>query len=104
MREGKKGNRTKDRTQATVWQINTREDSGHGHGTQKPVECMARPIRNHVCTTVYEPFCGSGTTVIACENLERKCRAIEIDPGYVAVTLERFKEATGKEPKLTNGD
>ena len=104
VREGKKGNRTKDRTQATVWQINTREDSGHGHGTQKPVECMARPIRNHVCTTVYEPFCGSGTTVIACENLERKCRAIEIDPGYVAVTLERFKEATGKEPKLTNGD
>ena len=104
VREGKKGNRTKDRTQATVWQINTREDSGHGHGTQKPVECMARPIRNHVCTTVYEPFCGSGTTVIACENLERKCRAIEIDPGYVAVTLERFKEATGKEPRLTNGD
>ena len=104
VREGKKGSRTEDRTQTTVWQIAAREDSGHGHGTQKPVECMARPIRNHVCTTVYEPFCGSGTTVIACENLGRKCRAIEIDPGYVAVTLERFKEATGKEPKLTNGD
>jgi len=104
VREGKKGRRTEDRTQTTVWQIAAREDSGHGHGTQKPVECMARPIRNHVCTTVYEPFCGSGTTVIACENLGRKCRAIEIDPGYVAVTLERFKDATGKEPKLTNGD
>ncbi len=102
VRDGKKGNRTEDRTQTTVWQIAAREDSGHGHGTQKPVECMARPIRNHHCTTVYEPFSGSGTTIIACEQLDKKCRAIEIDPNYVAVALERYVDATGKEPVLLN--
>jgi len=52
---------------------------------------------------VIEPFLGSGTTLMACENLGRKCRAIEIAPAYVAVTLERWAEATGKTPKLTNG-
>ena len=102
VRDGKKGNRTEDRTQTTVWQIAALEDSGHGHGTQKPVECMARPIRNHHCTTVYEPFSGSGTTIIACEQLDKKCRAIEIDPNYVAVALERYVDATGKEPVLLN--
>jgi len=85
VRDGKKGNRTEDRTQTTDWQIAAREDSGHGHGPQKPVECMARPIRNHHCSTVYEPFSGSGTTIIACEQLDKKCLAIEIDPNYVAV-------------------
>jgi DNA modification methylase len=49
---------------------------------------------------VLEPFNGSGTTLIACENLKRKCRAIELDPKYVAVTLERFYEHTGIMPKL----
>ena len=102
VRDGKKGNRTEARTQTTVWQIAAREDSGHGHGTQKPVECMARPIRNHHCSTVYEPFSGSGTTIIACEQLDKKCRAIEIDPNYVAVALERYVDATGKEPVLLN--
>jgi DNA modification methylase len=47
---------------------------------------------------VYEPFSGSGTTIIACENLERKCRAIEISPAYVAVALERWHQHTGKTP------
>lgn len=49
---------------------------------------------------VYEPFSGSGTTIIACENLSRKCRAIEISPQYVAVALERWATATGKTPVL----
>jgi len=53
---------------------------------------------------VLEPFLGSGTTLMACENLGRKCRAIEIAPGYVAVTIERWAEATGKEPKLLGSD
>ena len=48
--------------------------------------------------TVYEPFSGSGTTIIACENLKRKCRAIEISPAYVAVALERWATHTGKTP------
>jgi len=47
----------------------------------------------------YEPFSGSGTTIMACEQLGRKCRAIEISPAYVAVAIQRWADATGKEPK-----
>jgi DNA modification methylase len=49
---------------------------------------------------VYEPFSGSGTTLIACEQLGRRCRAVEIAPSYVAVALERWSQATGKTPEL----
>jgi DNA modification methylase len=100
VREGKTGLRTEDRTQTTLWTIPARDDAGHGHGTQKPVECMERPIRNHTCDIIYEPFSGSGTTIIACERLGRKCRAIEISPAYVAVALQRWADATGKTPEL----
>lgn len=50
--------------------------------------------------TIYEPFSGSGTTIIACENLKRKCRAIELSPGYVATALQRWADHTGKTPTL----
>lgn len=89
-----------DRTQTTLWQIDNNRSNDTGHGTQKPVECMARPIRNHESEFVYEPFSGSGTTIIACEQLGRKCRAIEISPAYVAVALQRWADATGKTPVL----
>jgi DNA modification methylase len=46
--------------------------------------------------TLYEPFGGSGTTLVACENLGRKCRAIEISPAYCAVILERMAQAFPK--------
>jgi DNA modification methylase len=85
--------------ECTVWDIEQPKINEY-HPTQKPLECMARPIRNHSSDYVYEPFSGSGTTIIACENLGRKCRAIEIDPGYVAVALERWHQHTGKTPKL----
>jgi DNA modification methylase len=49
---------------------------------------------------VADPFSGSGTTLIACEQLGRKCRAMEIAPGYVAVALQRWADATGKTPTL----
>jgi len=49
---------------------------------------------------VYEPFSGSGTTLIACERLKRKCRAIEISPAYVAVALQRWADLTGRTPEL----
>jgi len=48
---------------------------------------------------IAEPFSGSGTTIMACEQLGRKCRAIEISPAYVAVAIQRWADATGKEPK-----
>ena len=49
---------------------------------------------------VYKPFSGSGTTWIACERLTRVCRAIAISPGYIAVAMERWAEATGRTPEV----
>lgn len=87
-----------DRSQTTVWEISLDENVDGGHSTQKPLECMQRPIRNHK-GDVYEPFCGSGTTIIAAENEGRTCYAMEITPAYCAVILERCTKA-GLECKL----
>jgi len=54
---------------------------------------MARPIRNYDAPEVYDPFLGSGTTLIAAENLGRRCFGIEISPAYCAVILERYADA-----------
>ena len=64
------------------------------HPTQKPLECFMM-IGNHGSSgdVVYDPFLGSGTTMVACQNLSRKCRAIEISPNYCAVILERMATA-----------
>jgi DNA modification methylase len=96
-----------DRKQTSLWSINNalsqnggrgEGDEATGHGTQKPLECMARPIRNHK-GDVYDPFVGSGTTLVAAESLGRACYAMEIDPKYVAVVLERL-HGTGLAPVL----
>lgn len=86
-----------DRSQTTVWNIPAREDAGHGHGTQKPVECMRRPIENNSSPgqAVYDPFCGSGTTIIAAEMTGRVGHAVEIDPAYVDVAIRRWQAFTG---------
>ncbi len=92
VRKGKAACRTDDRTQTTLWQINLDKNVEGGHSTQKPVECMARPIRNHgkEGDGVYDPFLGSGTTMVAAEQLNRRCFGIEIEPKYCAVILERM--------------
>lgn len=86
-----------DRKQSTLWSIKAREDDGHGHGTQKPVECMRRPIENNSSPgqAVYEPFSGSGTTIIAAEQTGRCCYAIELNPAYVDVAVRRWQDFTG---------
>ena len=104
VREGGKGHRTDDRTQTTLWSIPARDDAGHGHGTQKPVECMERPVRNHLADTVYEPFAGSGTTVIACERTGRTCLAMELDPGYCDVVVRRWEEFTGRKAERVQAE
>ena len=75
------------------------------HPTQKPVGLFKLILQDYSETdeVVIDPFLGSGTTLIACENTGRKCRGIEISPEYCAVVLERFKDATGKEPVRING-
>jgi DNA modification methylase len=72
------------------------------HPTIKPVELVDACLKNSTerRDVVYEPFAGSGTTLISCERLGRKCRAMEISPAYAAVTLQRWADATGKQPTL----
>jgi DNA modification methylase len=91
-----------DRTQTTVWEIDKPHNSIHP--TQKPVELFEIAIRNHTENNelVYEPFAGSGTTIIAAHNLNRRCYAMEISEKYGAVILERFATATGIMPELLN--
>ena len=86
-----------DHKQSTVWNI---DRENHQHPTVKPIECMERPIKNHESEFVYDPFLGSGTTLIACERLGRKCRAVEISEGYVGVALQRYYDMTGVSPVL----
>ena len=75
------------------------------HPTQKPAELMRRPILNHTkrWELVYEPFLGSGTTLIAAESTERICYGLEIDPRYIDVICKRWQDSTGKEATL-DGD
>jgi DNA modification methylase len=103
VRNNSKARWSGNRRQSTIWEIPVTDDgeSTH-HGTQKPLECMARGIRNHDFGEVYDPFCGSGTTLIACEILERSCFAIELDPGYVDVIIARWQKRTGGEAVLSN--
>ncbi|MBL8658849.1 MAG: site-specific DNA-methyltransferase [Rhodospirillales bacterium] len=92
------------RDQATLWLIASRgdDDDATVHGTQKPVECMLRPIRNNSVRgdSVYEPFAGSGSTIIAAERSGRRCLAMELDPGYCDVIIERWQAATGRHATL----
>lgn len=71
------------------------------HPTMKPVELISRAIRNssQEREIVYDPFLGSGTTMVAAEQLKRTCYGMEISPGYIAVTLERLSKMS-LEPKL----
>lgn len=94
-----KGNWTGDRKQTTLWTIANRDqDANTVHGTQKPVECMRRPILNNSSPgdAIYEPFSGSGTTLIAAETTGRVCFAIELDPLYVDVAVKRWHAFTGE--------
>jgi DNA modification methylase len=102
VREGKSSKWCGDRTQSTVWDITRKDGSDETiHATQKPVECMARPIRNHGVAgdVVYDPFCGSGTTLVAAEHLERACVALELSPAYCDVIVERWQKLTGGKAK-----
>jgi len=101
VRRGRTGHWSGGRNQTTVWQIPHRR-SESGHGTQKPVECMKRPIENNSSPgqAVYEPFSGSGTTIIAAEITGRVCHAIELHPLYVDVAVKRWEAFTGEKARL----
>ncbi|WP_372836778.1 site-specific DNA-methyltransferase [Puniceibacterium confluentis] len=101
-----KGHWSGDRTQTTLWSIPNRDqDATTVHGTQKPVECMRRPMLNNASQgqAVYEPFSGSGTTLIAAESCGRVCYALELDPGYVDVAVLRWQDFTGQQAVRADG-
>jgi len=102
VRKGKTGHYDGGRKQSTLWQIDKPQKSETGHSTQKPVECMKRPIENNSSPgqAVYEPFSGSGTTIIAGEMTGRSVYAIELNPSYVDVAVERWRSFTGQEAVL----
>lgn len=91
VRKGKKHNWQGSRKENSLWEIDKPQKSETGHSTQKPVECMARPIKNHD-GDVYDPFLGSGTTMVASHQLNRKCYGMEIDPKYCQVIIDRMKK------------
>lgn len=104
VRKGKTAKWNGDRKQSTIWDIptthRTQGDADDGrtiHSTQKPVECMRRPIVNNsrAGEPIYDPFLGSGTTVIACEMEGRSCLAMELDPAYCDVAIKRWEAFTG---------
>jgi DNA modification methylase len=78
------------------------DEEKYDHPTQKPVALMRRPILNHTKPgeCVYEPFSGSGTTLVAAESTGRACLAIELDPRYVDVAVLRWQKLTGKSAVL----
>ena len=102
-----------DRKQSTVWEVSNLnpfgsegcEDAVTGHGTQKPIELMRRPLLNHTQPgeAVYDPFLGSGSTLIAAEKTRRACYGLELDPGYVDKIVERWQNLTGREAALEDG-
>ncbi|MFD1796926.1 site-specific DNA-methyltransferase [Paracoccus aurantiacus] len=102
-----KGHWAGDRKQTTLWQIANRDqDAETVHGTQKPVECMRRPILNNSSPgqAIYEPFMGSGTTLVAAETTGRVCYGIELNPAYVDVAIARWQNLTGKSAVLDGTD
>lgn len=112
VRKGKTGHWQGARDKSTLWQIDNfsakggsrigAEDEKTGHSTQKPVECMKRPIENNSKPGewVYDPFMGSGTTIIAAEMTNRKCCGLEIDPAYIDVAVQRWQTFAEKEATL----
>jgi len=113
VRKGKKHNWQGARDQSTTWDIMNNNSFGNkntektwGHGTQKPLECMSRPIVNNSMPGeyIYDPFGGSGTTLIACEKHNRRCLMMEISPLYCEVIIKRWQDFTGKKAILeSNG-
>jgi DNA modification methylase len=100
------------RDQATIWRVPSPKMIMGGsteprldHPTQKPLVLFETPIRNHLKPgeALYEPFCGSGTALIAADRTGTRCYAMEIDPTYVEVALRRWERFSGQAAVLVDG-
>jgi len=95
-----------ERNQSTVWEaaspkmiMSGSHEEKLDHPAQKPALLSEIPIANHLRAgeIVYDPFVGSGTTIIAAEQLARRAYTMEIDPRYAQVAIERWQAFTGQE-------
>lgn len=95
---------TKDRTNDGVWEFDNPHVSKH-HPTQKPMGLVQRAIEHASVSgdTVFDPFLGSGTTLLACEELDRRCVGVELEPVYVDVIIQRWEELTGEKATMVAG-
>jgi len=101
------GDPSKPEYYADIWRLDydgKKRNVGAEHPTIKPTECFAIPMRMHTMPgdICYEPFCGSGSQVIAAEKLNRRCFAMEIEPVFCDVTVKRWEEFTGKKARRDN--
>ncbi|MEN1969008.1 site-specific DNA-methyltransferase [Lentibacillus sp. N15] len=89
---------------ATVWEISRGNVNGYVHPTQKPLELIAIPVKNSSVKKdiVVDLFGGSGSTLMTCDQTERECRTMELDPVFCDVIKQRYFESTGIEPVLVN--
>ena len=85
-----------------VWDVKKDHVAGYRHPTQKPVELALRALKNSSIENdiILDPYAGSGSTLIACEQANRVCYAMELDPGYIDVIIKRWENYTGKEAIL----
>ena len=90
-----------DNKQETIWNFD-RELKNNFHPTQKPVDLACKAIGNHKAESVLDLFLGSGSTLIACEKLKRKCFGMELDPHYCDVIIQRWEDFTGKKAEKIN--
>lgn len=116
VKKGHKHNWQGSRKESTVWEISNlnafganKEDERTSHSTQKPLDCMRKPIINNTAKGegVYDPFLGSGTTLIAAEELDRSCYGIELDPAYCDLIIDRWKryrESKGLDAKVIKNE
>ncbi len=88
------------RDKTTVLEYNKLSSTTKTHPNEKPVDMLQSMLMNSSLPgdLVYEPFAGSGSTIIACQQTNRRCYAIDIDPMYVDVALQRWANLTGLDP------
>ena len=110
MRNGKTSHWQGDGKQTTIWEMaenrafgNRRRQDGSESPTRKRVECVRRPIisNSRPGEAIYDPFLGSGTSLIAAEMTGRVCYGIELNPAYVDVAVRRWQQFTGRAARHT---
>ena len=99
------GKEIKGKRIGSVWNIPKDSANDYAHPTQKPVKLSEFAIRNTTerCANVLDLFGGSGSTLMACEQLDRNCYMMELDPKYCDVIIKRWEKFTGEKAVLING-